>query len=481
MVCSATNWYDIVWFYFANYILHALSVRSLPGENLFTSIVFKFACLIVPYTGIRRGLCLISRAANLTVSDLQSAARANALCMVVRTNEWRPMDGEEIEGCSIERVENTEKNTLPDNSRQENADVKGNSEEIKQAPTSSTVDTQEDGKGTVSFKIFDTYKPSRMDGILERTYRIFIQTYKFSGQTPSGRRRLDPDDVKVHGLCKLAPGYGLSYVPEDVKIFPRYLTDDLDPIVTLLIAIRARDIGGIVKALTSGTRLASTQNAPRILFSFIQTLSAGWSLYRAQGKQIETYGYAAYGLTVLPYMIVSIVNFLGSLLTREYEMVYMVHSKTMEEMIRKGGIVDGFIGSLEALSEESSLNQELVVPEGSTLQFQSTLDLKVTYRSSNSQEPNTSEALSINPPPSAIANSLSDAFPHEHFWIFYHWPLYAANDAQPLPKSSPPAPTQLSSPSLHTNLSRAFPHQSTNLSYTSFPSASSLLPWQYHI
>ena len=49
--CEKTTWYDVCWFFFTNYLLHALSVRSLPGENIWSATVFKLCCLLVPYTG----------------------------------------------------------------------------------------------------------------------------------------------------------------------------------------------------------------------------------------------------------------------------------------------------------------------------------------------------------------------------------------------------------------------------------------------
>ena len=443
VVCSPTNWYDIVWFYFANYILHALSVRSLPGEELLTSIAFKFACLIVPYTGIRRGLCLIARAANLARNDLQSAARANALCMIVRTHEWKPMDGEEIDGCTVERPvpSASEATTQIQESAQANS-KRIELSEIKTAPTCSTTDTSEDGTGTVSFRIIDTYKPPTANGILEKIYRIFVQTYKFSHQTPSRGRRLDPDDVKVHGLCKLAPGYGLSYVPEDMKIYPRYRTDEPDRVDNMISAIHDRDISALLKVLTSGTRLASTQNAPRILFSFIQTISGGYSLYRAQGKQIDRYGYAAYGLTVLPYMIVSVINFAGSLLSSEYEMVYMIHSRTMEEMIHRGGIMDGVIGSLECNEESrdlnSSISEERVIPEGVTLTFHNAQDSKITYRDLNSSQP-PSDALCVNPPPPSKKTYMGPAL-EERGWYQDIYPRRKRKRLEALKKKLAPLP-----------------------------------------
>ena len=437
IVCTPTNWYDIVWFYFANYIMHALSVRSLPGENLFTSIVFKLACLMIPYTGIRRGLCLISRASNIVRNDLQAAARANALCMIVRSDEWKPLNEEEVSGCRIETVGKA----LPDSSdctqefgvvevrnetaesdkldrekdftlREADKSSTSSSDELKEEDTIHINDTKEkeqgpimtikpaatcsttaseEGSGRLILKLTDSYVPVVPQTYLEKLYIIFVETHKFGRTSLRKSIKLDPEYVKVHGLCTLPPGYELIYVPQDVKVHSRGRPDPRpDPIHSL----RQGDFHNVFKAITSSTRLASTQNAPRILFSLSQTISGGWSLYRAQGLQIDRFGWAAYGLTVLPYMIVSVINFMGSLLTKEYDMVYLVHSCIMDEMISRGGTVDGVVGSVDPTEEDLGEStapsrtaaaarlvrnftgeeifdprRELISPEGETVQF----------------------------------------------------------------------------------------------------------------
>jgi hypothetical protein len=54
--CIQMEWYNMCLFYFINYILHALSVRSLPGENAFSPTAFRWLCLLIPFRAVRRGL-----------------------------------------------------------------------------------------------------------------------------------------------------------------------------------------------------------------------------------------------------------------------------------------------------------------------------------------------------------------------------------------------------------------------------------------
>ena len=55
-------------------------------------------------------------------------------------------------------------------------------------------------------------------------------------------------------------------------------------------------------------------------------------------------------------MMFSIINPIDSLLTSEYETVYPVHSKTMDEMGGRGGLYDGVAGTLENPDHEQYAN-----------------------------------------------------------------------------------------------------------------------------
>jgi hypothetical protein len=55
------------------------------------------------------------------------------------------------------------------------------------------------------------------------------------------------------------------------------------------------------------------------------------TLYRSRGDQIERYGYAAYGLTVIPCLVMTIVNLLAQIAAADYPTVYIVSSPEMEK------------------------------------------------------------------------------------------------------------------------------------------------------
>jgi hypothetical protein len=78
-------------------------------------------------------------------------------------------------------------------------------------------------------------------------------------------------------------------------------------------------------------KLSSSYNMPKVIVSIVQVLYASSTLYRSRGDQIARYGYAAFGLTVIPYIIMSIINLLGHLLTPDYSTLYLIRSSEMTE------------------------------------------------------------------------------------------------------------------------------------------------------
>ena len=88
VVCVPTKWSDIFTFYLVNYVSHAATVRSLPGEMPWPSALNVAMALLFPYSGILRGLEAIIRRAEMCKDDLDKAKRSGALCVVVRDRWW---------------------------------------------------------------------------------------------------------------------------------------------------------------------------------------------------------------------------------------------------------------------------------------------------------------------------------------------------------------------------------------------------------
>jgi hypothetical protein len=59
------------------------------------------------------------------------------------------------------------------------------------------------------------------------------------------------------------------------------------------------------------------------------------------------HGYPSFGLTLTPYLIMSFVNLIGSLISPDYSHVYIVENEILiEAQKRHSGHFDGIIGKL---------------------------------------------------------------------------------------------------------------------------------------
>lgn len=136
---------------------------------------------------------------------------------------------------------------------------------------------------------------------------------------------------QVFGNYKLPAGYELGYVPENA-------------VVTAVSTQNHPELTGE----QSKYLLTSNYSFSSGLIAVIQIVYASVTLYRSQGSQVQEYGYAAFGFTVLPYLVMSFVNLVGNMVTPRYSTIYMVHSEIMDEAFQRGGFFEGVVGSVEA-------------------------------------------------------------------------------------------------------------------------------------
>jgi len=148
-----------------------------------------------------------------------------------------------------------------------------------------------------------------------------------------GFRRLS-DNCYIHGRLRIPSGYFLVEVPANLPL--RW---------------RQTHLPGIPRSRSTIVRdkhfLASSYNVPKILFSLIQSVWATVTLYRARGNQIDTFGYAAFGLTVAPYAFMSVVNIFANLVMPEYPAMFIVHTPDLDEAVDQGGQVEGVVAEVD--------------------------------------------------------------------------------------------------------------------------------------
>jgi hypothetical protein len=142
----------------------------------------------------------------------------------------------------------------------------------------------------------------------------------------------------VHGYYKWpsSGGYRLTLVPSDADFMPVQISDEDEeeqvPIV-----------------------ISSSYSLLKILIALGQAIYAVVTLYDTRGDQITQYGYAAFGLTVAPYAVMSIINLIGNYFCPEYSTLYLVESSVMDEARARGGYFHGVIGRVSEISKPSEI------------------------------------------------------------------------------------------------------------------------------
>lgn len=105
LICTPTNWYNIIIFFLGNYVAHAATVQSYPGERTWSSMMATIGALLIPSSGLIRGINSIARNARFKRksflaawrdTDYQAIATAGAFCMVVRKKLWKPYPGDKL-------------------------------------------------------------------------------------------------------------------------------------------------------------------------------------------------------------------------------------------------------------------------------------------------------------------------------------------------------------------------------------------------
>lgn len=68
----------------------------------------------------------------------------------------------------------------------------------------------------------------------------------------------------------------------------------------------------LVQSRSSKTNLSCNYSILKTIAAIIQIIYGSFELYQSRGRQIARFGYAAYSLTVIPYIIMSLMNLLAT-------------------------------------------------------------------------------------------------------------------------------------------------------------------------
>ena len=241
LICLPISATDIAVYFIVNYLAHVASIRVPQGYSGKRTLWAMIMSLLYPISGIQFALQAISRwnwewTSNFPflrpVEDsLESAQRAGALIMAIRSLDWVPH-------ASVTTIKHV----------------------------SLVLDEEEDGK-----VVFDGYL-------------LFVYSDpKVLFATPDAVQ-IPTDSIIFGNPPGLPAGYMWAVVPWNMKVGP------VDA------SLRSLPLGG-------------SRGFFQAVAAVVQTVSAGITLYRSRGDQVNRYGFTAFGFTVVPYLLMSIVNF----------------------------------------------------------------------------------------------------------------------------------------------------------------------------
>ena len=207
LLCTPTSWTDVAIFFFANYVAHAATIKSLPGEPALATLIILISALCLPASGVSSGVKAIGQRAVFSSTPLESAAKSEALCVVVRTAEWVPQRGDvacvrwfkDFKSLSTQPLINTEQRRKIPHLR------------IKQESTLKLLPSNGIFKGRCIEGSMLKFLSS--NGIFKgRSIEGFMLRFLPSNGIFKGIGR------KVHGICCLPHGYALAILPAGAPI-----------------------------------------------------------------------------------------------------------------------------------------------------------------------------------------------------------------------------------------------------------------------
>jgi len=259
LLCVPTKAYDMLLFFLSNYLAHAITVKTRPGASMRETFWLSLNALLHPAGGINTALDSILAWSweftssfpflKLDVGSLETALRSGALVAAMRNVDWEPAASDEV----IRDLKCWE-------------------------------DQRRSARNVVVKKELSITKPS----ISHYTVQP-LPDYPDPGVDVVLYGTQD-----VHGGFELPKGYSWGAIPPDAKLLPY-----------------GRPVGSQPSTGEASTHLTASFSVTQPIVATYQALSAGWALYKTRGDQLQQYGFAAFGLTVTPYLVMSVVNFVA--------------------------------------------------------------------------------------------------------------------------------------------------------------------------
>ena len=243
LLCTPSTWADIALFLFANFVAHAATVISVPGETMLSMSLAVVCALTIPLSGIFRGMNAIFSGAIFCTAPLERATRAGALCMVVHTESWEPRSGDKVRNWSIKTGRRT---FTPETTLSENGDRE----------------------------------------LINHISTLKLENHSFTYFLPSSKI-LSLTRRHVFGICSLPKGYALSLVPYGACVHELEGSEERQTNV--------KESGNWYKSLQYRFRpdkkphhdfnLNSSYSFPKGLIAIFQTVYGSITLYKQRGTR----------------------------------------------------------------------------------------------------------------------------------------------------------------------------------------------------
>ncbi|KAF8184538.1 hypothetical protein K438DRAFT_2020309 [Mycena galopus ATCC 62051] len=429
-LCTSATAFDILVFFFTNYFAHAVTVKSYAGESGAAKHLSYLAALFFPASGLVRGLHAFARRAILAKGPLERAVRSGALCMVVRNEEWEPEDGLQVEEMRLRLRSTVEEKPNVITIMLSNITNPRTQLQVPLPTVFSGVFAQAYPLRILFeavIRILHVWNPAlalRVDqagtrfwnsmsltGLLSHLLqelqthrRTVLATYipQWAAEASSLWSFQDTIEFyvnmnsrRIHGAHRLPAGYSFAHVPRDAKVAP--LVPGMD------------------------VTIHPQSSTPKSIAAVVQGFYSSFTLYSARGEQVHTYGYTAFGLTVLPYTVMTLFNLIGNLLTPDYSTLYLVESPTMlEAQKRQSAVFKGAIGRLIFAEESDSPGPNLSGPSAGVVpEFSATFEEDVDELGIRNTHIRLEESRASHILPPVPSNFLLQSLPP---WMFFFFP-----------------------------------------------------------
>ncbi|KAL7804938.1 hypothetical protein V8C44DRAFT_341952 [Trichoderma aethiopicum] len=340
LLCTPAKWYDLLIFFSANYFAHAASVIVEPGQDFASIALWILVALVLPGAGVSRAVRAISRhAITERKNPLQCAARAGALCMVLK----KPENGRNADLLRYQM----KAPQLPVDIQPDQTEEKTTKTEAKQMTT--TTATQQVDEISVVANV--DVEREAAQGSSKSEVSSTPSPHSPWWDPPGGHTPV-PLATTIHGEHWLSDNstYYLAMVPPEASMTFAFDADT--------------DGGNHGPSSQRSAVIASSYNLPKLFIGLIQAIWAAITLWRTRGDQIQQYGCAAFGLTVAPYATMSFLNTLANMLTPEYPSMFLIRTPAMDKAEEEGvGFFKGAIHvELQDVNAVGELQGALINP-----------------------------------------------------------------------------------------------------------------------